>query len=82
MADEWDGTERRTEERATIYEQLGELRVRVAHIEKSISKLDKVSDQLDTFSKQSQGVVNLFRVLIYIGGPITALVYWLKDNLR
>jgi hypothetical protein len=79
----WDGThERRREERKTVYEQLGELRVRVTHIEESISKIDHISEQMDTLLKQGQGIANLAKVLFYVVGPITALIYWVKDHVK
>lgn len=81
MAD-WSGEERRSEERSTIYEQLGELRVRVTHIEESLNKLDHVSAQLDSFVKQGQGIGKMLQVLFYVVGPLVAGLYWIKDHLK
>lgn len=81
--DDWDEkTERRVEERMAMAQQLGALEVRVAHIEKSLDKLDHVSEQLDNFVKQGQGIGKLLQVLFYIVGPIVAAIYWIKDHVR
>lgn len=82
MAEEWDNTERRTLDHAHIYQQLGELQVRVSHIETSLDKLDRVSQQLDDFTKQAHGVMWVLRGLFYIVGPIVAAMYWIKDHVR
>ena len=82
MVTVWDGEERRTEDRATIYEQLGELRVRVTHIETSLAKIDHISSQLDTYLEQGKGIAKFMQVLFYIIGPIVAAGYWLKDHLK
>lgn len=79
---EWDGTDRRSEDRSTIYEQLGELRVRVTHIEESLDKLDHVSEQLDSFVKQGKGIGKMLQVLFYVVGPLVAGLYWIKDHLK
>lgn len=79
---DWDGTERRGEDRSTLHQQLGELQVRVALIETSIAKLDHVSEQLDTFLKQGQGVTKFLQVLFYIVGPLVASIYWIKDHVK
>ena len=79
----WTGTqERRKDDRSSIYEQLGELRVRVTHIESSIAKIDHVSDQMETLIKQGQGIAGLMKVLFYVIGPIIAAIYWVKDHVR
>lgn len=79
----WDGKrERRQEERKSVYEQLGELRVRVTHIESSIAKIDHVSDQMETLIKQGQGIAGLMKILFYVVGPIVAGIYWIKDHVR
>ena len=82
MNDDWDTmTERRQDDKQSLYEQLGELRVRVTHIENSLAKLDKVSNQLDDFIKQASGVVWLVRGLFYIVGPTVAAYFWLKEHV-
>lgn len=79
----WDGQiERRKEERKSVYEELGELRVRVTHIETSLVKIDHISEQLDTFLKQGQGVAQMLKILFYVVGPLVGAIYWLKDHLR
>lgn len=82
MNDEWEGPDRRQLDQANIYEQLGELRIRVTHIEKSLDKLDKVSSQLDDFTKQAHGVMWVMRGLFYVVGPLVAAFYWIKDHVK
>ena len=79
----WTGqNERRKDDRSSIYEQLGELRVRVTHIESSIAKIDHVSDQMETLIKQGQGIAGFMKILFYVVGPLVACVYWIKDHVR
>lgn len=86
----WDGNERReskdvslTEsERARIFTELGELSVRVSHIEESLAKLDKVSEQLDNYLTQGKGIAKMLQILFYIVGPLVAALYWIKEHVR
>jgi hypothetical protein len=70
------------EDLGNLYKELGELRTRVAHIETSLETLQKISDQLDTFLKQGQGVLTLLRFLFYIIGPAVAAIYWIKEHVK
>ena len=65
-----------------LFQELGELRVRVAHIEEALEKLDKVSTQLDSFLTQSKGVAKTLQILFYIIGPAIAAIYWIKDHVK
>lgn len=82
MSLEWDGQERRREDRKTIYEELGELRVRVTHIETSLSKIDHISETLDTYVKQGQGIAKMMQILFYVVGPAIAAFVWMRDNIK
>lgn len=52
-----------------------------AHIAEENATKPQLLELLDTFQK-SKGVFWFFRAVIYIGAPIGALVYWLKDHVR
>lgn len=75
-------TTKDTHELSELFKELGELRVRVAHIEEALDKLDKVSSQLDAFVTQSKGVAKTLQILFYLIGPIVAAVYWIKDHVK
>lgn len=81
MSDIYDGKLDRRDQ-SSLYRELGELHVRVAHIEESIAKLDKVSEQLDAFMKQGKGIAKMFQILFYVIGPLVAVGYWIKEHVR
>ncbi len=78
---EWnEKTDRR--DQSSLYRELGELHVRVAHIEESIAKLDKVSEKLDTFLAQGKGIAKMLQILFYVVGPLVGVIYWIKEHVR
>lgn len=85
MTREWNGEERRSENRASLYEKVGALEVRVSHIEKSMQKLDDIDGKLDALTgilSQGKGVAKTLQILFYVVGPLVAAGYWVKDHLR
>ena len=86
----WDGTNRRQQvdeqlidtERARIFKELGELSIRVTHIETSLDKLDKVSDQLENYLTQGKGIAKMLQILFYVIGPLVAAIYWIKEHVK
>jgi hypothetical protein len=85
MEEKWGGEERRQEDRKTVYEQLGELRVRMTHIEDAVADFKEMKEDVHTIKElltQGEGAVKVLKLLFIIIGPIVLAGYWIKDHLR
>ena len=81
----WDGAERRTEERTTIYEQLGELRVRLTHVEDALTDMKEIKNDITDVKnllQQGKGIAKMLQILFYVVGPLVAAIYWIKEHVR
>lgn len=91
MADEkpWDGvTERRQEDRKTVYEQLGELRVRMTHIEEAVETFGKMRDDLHAIKElmqQAKGFFTAVKGIVIYTGPVIvgaiATITWIVSHV-
>lgn len=82
--DNWDGIERRTEDRKSVYEQLGELRVRMTHIEDAVQNFSKMKDDLHTIKElmqQAKGAFTALKTLAMVVAPVVAVVTWIITHV-
>lgn len=83
-ANTYCGPERRKEGRANIYAELGELKVRLAHIEhgfEEFTELKNTVDDIKDILTQSKGAVRILQIALGIVGPIVLGIYWIKDHI-
>lgn len=67
---------------AEIMEQLAKLTTLIeTHIAEEQSLRPKL-EELITILERSKGVVFFFKLLIYIGAPLAALIAWSKDHIK
>ena len=80
-----DGTnERRIDKRSleAIWELLSELNIKVdLHLKEEASLRPQLLELADILQK-SKGIILFFKFLLYIGAPLGALFYWIKDHVK
>ena len=78
---DWDGTERRHHD-SEVLKQIAELRaIMEAHLIEEKQLKPHIKELVDILQK-SKGIVLLFKFLLYVGAPVGALVYWIKDHVK
>ena len=71
-----------SETEAEILQQLTRLTVLLEeHLEQE-KLLQPKLEELVSLLERSKGVMAFFKFCIYIGAPISALVYWAKDHIK
>lgn len=81
----WKGDERRKEDRKSVYEQLGELRVRMTHIEDAIGDFKEMKSdvhQIKELLTQGKGAAKLVQILFLVIGPLVLAMMWIKDHFK
>lgn len=51
------------------------------HIDREERELAKFSELLTTF-QQAKGMLLFVRILLFVGAPAFAAIYWIKDHVR
>ena len=78
---DWDDTERRYHD-SEVLKQIAELRtIMEAHLIGEKQLKPHIEELVDILQK-SKGIVLLFKFLLYVGAPVGALVYWIKDHVK
>jgi len=52
-----------------------------SHIEDEAHLRPHVEELVDMLQK-SKGILLFLKALVYIGAPLTALIYWIKDHVK
>lgn len=84
MMGEWDGRERRATpaDLTAIWELLhGIKETQEIHLSEEKSLRPKL-EELITLMERSKGVITFFKLLIYIGAPVYAILTWAKDHIK
>lgn len=78
---DWNGEERRHHD-SEVLKQIAELRaIMEAHLIEEKQLKPHIQELVDILQK-SKGIVLLFKFLLYIGAPLGAFVYWVKDHVK
>lgn len=76
----WDGTERRQNDE--ILRELSELKmIMEAHLKEEQDLRPRLLELL-TILERSKGAILLLKTLFFIGAPVSAFVYWIKDHVK
>ena len=76
----WDGTERHQNDE--ILRELSELKVIMeAHIKEEQELRPRLLELLNLLER-SKGAVAMVKGMMYIGAPIGAAIYWIKDHVK
>lgn len=77
------------ERRRSTDSDMDALKTMIADLDHKLSEhIQKVNEyepkvvELITWAERSKGVVWFLRTLLYIGAPIAAAVYWIKDHVK
>ena len=65
-----------------ILEKLAEIEVLLATHIAEHKVIQPQLAELVIILERSKGVITLFRLLLYIGAPLTALIYWIKEHIK
>ena len=77
----WDDTERRQHD-SEVLKQIAKLRaIMEAHLIEEQQLKPHIKELVDILQK-SKGIVLLFKFLLYVGAPIGAFIYWVKDHVK
>ena len=81
---EWNGEERRTADSGNFHQQLGELRVRMAHIEEAVKNFSAMKDDLHSIKEllqQARGGIAVLRTVFMWVAPIGAFITWMATHV-
>ena len=78
---DWDGNERRQHD-SEVLKQIAKLRaIMEKHLIEEQQLKPHIKELVDILQK-SKGIILLFKFLLYVGAPVGALVYWIKDHVK
>jgi hypothetical protein len=78
----WDGEERRSRTDADMWNLLRSIDKKLdMHLEEEKETRPKIQELLDILA-MSKGAVMLIKILLIIGAPLAATIYWIKDHVK
>jgi len=60
----------------------GGLEDRVKHFEEKVQALSNDVHEIKNVMLQIEGVIKFFKLLFWVGAPLVAIGYWIKDHVK